>query len=116
MRLYDGKQAEYVEEALDRFRAIAAEGRKMIANIDYTEPGTNVIHVSLYDPESPGIGQSPENGCINYELAKDGYALLDEKVRYWKSYPSMTQALVKGLDEARRRHRGCFEYGDPTED
>lgn len=116
VRLYDGKQAEYVEEALDRFRAIAAEGRKMIANIDYTEPGTNVVHVSLYDPESPGIGQSPEQGCINYELAKEGYALLDEKVRYWQSYPLMTKALRSGLEEARSRHRGCFEYGDPTED
>ncbi|CBQ72213.1 conserved hypothetical protein [Sporisorium reilianum SRZ2] len=116
VRLYDGKQAEYVEEALDRFRAIAAEGWKMIANIDYVEPGTGVAHVSLYDPESPGIGQSPEQGCINYELAREGYALLDDKVRYWKSYPVMTRALAKGLDEARSRHRGCFEYGDPTED
>ena len=116
VRLYDGKQAEYVEEALDRFRAIAAEGRKMIANIDYTEPGTNMLHVSLYDPECPDIGQSPEKGCINYELTKEGYALLDDKVRYWKSYPLMTKALQKGLDEARSRHRGCFEYGDATED
>ncbi|TKY87388.1 hypothetical protein EX895_004065 [Sporisorium graminicola] len=116
VRLYDGKQAEYVEEALDRFRAIAAEGTKMIANIDFVEPGTGLLHVSLYDPESPGIGQSPEVGCINYELTKEGYALLDDKVRYWKSYPVMTKALQKGLDEARSRHRGCFEYGDPTED
>ncbi|PWY98567.1 hypothetical protein BCV70DRAFT_201888 [Testicularia cyperi] len=116
VRLYDGKQQEYVEEALDRFRAIAAEGRKMIANIDYVEPGTNVIHVSLYDPESPSIGQSPEQGCINHELVRDGYALLDDKVRYWKSYPKMTDALVKAIAEAKSRHRGCFEYGDPTED
>jgi staphylococcal nuclease domain-containing protein 1 len=116
VRLYDGKQAEYVEEALDRFRAIAAEGRKMIANIDYTEPGTNIIHVSLYDPEAPEIGKSPELGCVNYELAREGYALLDTSVRYWKSYPAMTKALASALDEARSRHRGCFEYGDPTED
>ncbi|GAC76955.1 transcriptional coactivator p100 [Moesziomyces antarcticus T-34] len=116
IRLYDGKQAEYVEEALDRFRAIAAEGKKMIANIDYTEPGTNIIHVSLYDPEAPEIGKSPELGCVNYELAREGYALLDTSVRYWKSYPAMTKALASALDEARSRHRGCFEYGDPTED
>lgn len=116
VRLYDGKQAEYVEEALDRFRAIAAEGSKMIANIDYIEPGTNVLHVSLYDPESPNIGKSPEEGCINYELTKEGYALLDDKVRYWKSYPAMTKALARGIEEAKTRHRGCFEYGDPTED
>ncbi len=59
----------------------------MIANIDYTEPGTNIIHVSLYDPEAPEIGKSPELGCVNYELAREGYALLDTSVRYWKSYP-----------------------------
>nr|CDI52851.1 transcription factor [Melanopsichium pennsylvanicum 4] len=116
VRLYDGKQAEYVEEALDRFRAIASEGSKMIANIDYVEPGTNVLHLSLYDPESPEIGKSPEQGCINYELTKEGHALLDDKVRYWKSYPRMTQALQRGIEAAKTRHRGCFEYGDPTEE
>ncbi|SPC67296.1 related to transcriptional coactivator p100 [Ustilago sp. UG-2017b] len=116
VKLYDGKQAEYVEEALDRFRQIAAEGRKMIANIDYVEPGTGVVHVTLYDPESPSVGKSPEEGCINYELTREGYALLDKGVRYWKSYPVLTKALERGLEEANHRHRGIFEYGDPTED
>ncbi|KAJ1028398.1 hypothetical protein NDA16_001565 [Ustilago loliicola] len=116
VKLYDGKQAEYVEEALDRFKTIAAEGRKMIANIDYVEPGTGTVHVSLYDPESPSIGKSPEEGCINYELTREGYALLDKGVRYWKSYPVLTKALQRGLEEASNRHRGIFEYGDPTED
>ncbi|KAJ1027054.1 hypothetical protein NDA18_003071 [Ustilago nuda] len=116
VKLYDGKQAEYVEEALDRFRQIAAEGRKMIANIDYVEPGTGVVHVTLYDPESPSVGKSPEEGCINYELTREGYALLDKGVRYWKSYPVLTKALERGLEEASHRHRGIFEYGDPTED
>lgn len=116
VRLYDGKQQEYVEDAVDRFRNIAAEGRKLIANIDYTEPSTGISHVSLYDPENPQIGRSPELGCINYELVKEGYALLDDKLRYWKSYPKMTAALIKATEEAKSRHRGCFEYGDPTED
>jgi staphylococcal nuclease domain-containing protein 1 len=116
VRLYDGKQQEYVEEALDRFRSVAAQGRKMIANIDYIEPGTQLLHLSLYDPECPEIGQSPDKGCINCDIVRDGYALLDDKVRYWKSYPKMTAALTKAIDEARSRHRGCFEYGDPTED
>ncbi|KAE8270070.1 hypothetical protein A4X09_0g2273 [Tilletia walkeri] len=115
----DGKQVDYVLDAQDRFREWC-EGRKLIANIDFRESlGTGSgagerLHLTLYDPSNPSVVGSPE-ACINVDLAREGWALPDEKVAYWKSYPGLVKALEEANEEARRRHRGVFEYGDPTE-
>ncbi|KAK0561522.1 hypothetical protein OC861_005770 [Tilletia horrida] len=113
----DGKQVDYVLDAQDRFRDWC-EGRKLIANIDFREsaPGSasEKLHLTLYDPSNPSVVGSPE-ACINVDLAREGFALPDEKVPYWKSYPGLIKALEEANEEARRRHRGVFEYGDPTE-
>jgi len=115
----DGKQADYVLDAQDRFRDWC-EGRKLIANIDFREAlaaGAGAgerLHLTLYDPSNPSVVGSPE-ACINVDLAREGYALPDEKVPYWKSYPGLVKALEQANEEARQRHRGVFEYGDPTE-
>lgn len=113
---YAGKQTEYVYECVDRFRALAADGRKMIANIDYVDPSTGVRHVTLYDPSAAAAAASREEGSLNFQLASEGYALLDPSVRYWKGSPRTVDALTRASNEAKQRHRGCFEYGDPTED
>ncbi|CAD6951454.1 unnamed protein product [Tilletia controversa] len=116
----DGRQVDYVLDAQDRFRDWC-EGRKLIANIDFREslPGSSGVgaerlHLTLYDPSNPSVVGSPE-ACINVDLAREGWALADEKVLYWRSYPALVKALEEANEEARRRHRGVFEYGDPTE-
>ncbi|KAI3482995.1 hypothetical protein L1887_54115 [Cichorium endivia] len=75
--------------------------------------GAGIVH-RLRQPRERVVQEPavPSWGCVNYELAREGYALLDTSVRYWKSYPAMTKALASALDEARSRHRGCFEYGE----
>ncbi|PWN46841.1 hypothetical protein IE53DRAFT_288596 [Violaceomyces palustris] len=116
VELFKGKETDYVLDAQDRFRSLA-EGRKLIANIDLREPSPNgtLLHLTLYDPSNPDIGANPEN-CLNVDLVKEGHATLDRKVAYWKSYPSMARALEDAEKEAKRGHRGCYEYGDPTDD
>ncbi|KAN0062615.1 hypothetical protein ACQY0O_005148 [Thecaphora frezii] len=116
VRLFDGKQREYVYEAVERFRATAGDGRKLVANIDYVEPGTGVLHVTLWDAKATQQGGDMERQSVNVEMTEAGYALLDDKVRYWKSYPKMTRTLAEAIEGAKRRREGCFEYGDPTED
>ncbi|SPO36247.1 related to 100 kDa protein P100 [Pseudozyma flocculosa] len=116
VRLFDGKQKEYVYEAIDRFRATAGDGRKLVANIDFVEPGTGLLHVTLWDASSTQQGVEMERQSVNVELTEAGCALLDEKVRYWASYPKMTKALREAIEGAKKRREGCFEYGDPTED
>ncbi|PWN30144.1 hypothetical protein BDZ90DRAFT_247733 [Jaminaea rosea] len=103
-----GAVNEYAWEAQERFRDYL--GQKLIANVDYQEG--QVLHLTLYDPASANVAAGPE-ASINVSLAKEGWALLDERVPYWKSYPKMGQSLVSGNQEARRRHLGVYEYGDP---
>ncbi|CEH17477.1 Transcriptional coactivator p100 [Ceraceosorus bombacis] len=67
----------------------------------------------LYDPESATT--SPE-ACINADLVREGWALPDKKLAYWKSRPAMIKAVEDASAEARRLHRGIFELGDPTGD
>lgn len=118
VKLYDGKQIEYVQDGLDRFRDLA-EGRKMIANIDMREPiqgstTNSILHLTLYDPSNPDALSSPQ-GCINVDLIAEGHALKDTKCLYWNSYASMKKAIEEAELEARRGHRGMYEFGDPTE-
>lgn len=116
VKLYDGKQTEYVIDALESFRDLV-EGRKMIANVDYREPlaGNNqLLHLTLYDPSNPNALDSPQN-CVNVDLIAEGHALKDVRCPYYNSYQSMKKAIEEAESEAKRSHRGMFEFGDPTE-
>lgn len=112
-----GPQAadEYALDALDRFRELT-EGRKLIANIDHRD-ATGLLHLTLYDPsDAQAIAQGRPEACINADLCKEGHALPDRRVPYWKAYPAMTKAIEEAHQDARRLHRGMFELGDPTGD
>lgn len=107
VRMYEGpgggKADEYAAEAQDRFRDY--EGRKLIANVDYREPapGGPIVHLTLYDPE---LANTTPEACLNVDLVREGYALVDKKVPYVKARPTMTTALEAASSEARRLHRG----------
>lgn len=107
---------EYAWEAQERFREFL--GQKLIANVDYIEGpargGSQVLHLTLYDPSSADVSSGVE-GSINAALTREGWALVDERVPYFKSYPKMAETLAEGNKEARRRHYGIYEYGDPEE-
>lgn len=108
-----GRVNEYAREAQERFREYL--GQRLIANVDYQEATANgraVLHLTLYDPSSAQVAAGPENS-INVALTREGWSLVDNSVPYWKSYPQMGQTLVEGNQEARRRHHGIYEYGDP---
>lgn len=99
---------EYAWEAQERFRDYL--GQRLIANVDYQEGG--VLHLTLYDPSNAQVTSGAE-GSINVALTREGWSLVDDKVPYWKSYPKLAQTLVEANKEARRRHVGIYEYGDP---
>jgi staphylococcal nuclease domain-containing protein 1 len=73
-----------------------------------------VLHLTLYDPSDAQVGKG--EGCLNVDLCKEGYALLDKRLPYWNSAVTMKKALEEADQEARRRHKGIFELGDPTGD
>lgn len=103
---------DYALDAQERFKELT-EGRKLIANIDYRDP-TGVLHLSLYDPSDAQVGKV--EGCLNVDLCREGHALLDKRLPYWNAAVTMKQALEEAHQEARRKHRGIFELGDPTGD
>lgn len=119
VKLFDGKSTDYVLDAQDRFREVAL-GRKLIANIELREPasastgGLPRLHLTLYDPKDPNIGDP--SACINLDLVREGWALVDRHVPYAKSNPKMPPALADAETEARKARSGIFIYGDPTED
>ncbi|KDN53500.1 hypothetical protein K437DRAFT_252861 [Tilletiaria anomala UBC 951] len=119
VKLYEGKSTEYALDALDRFRE-AAEGRKLIANIEMREAATMSnggvprLHLTLYDPADPNVGNPAS--CMNMDLVREGWALVDRSVPYAKSQPNMITAFADAEAEARKTRSGIFVYGDPTED
>ncbi|CAO1620054.1 unnamed protein product [Sympodiomycopsis kandeliae] len=105
---------EYAWEAQERFREFL--GQKLIANVDFIERSGNVLHLTLYDPSNANVSSSGVEGSINAMLTREGWALVDDnKLPYFKSYPKMAQTLRQGNQEARTRHYGIYEYGDPEE-
>lgn len=80
------------------------QGRKLIANVDYREPGAGgALHLTLYDPANPASGDP--TASINVDLAREGLALLDQrKAPYWNAYQAMTKRLQEAVGQARRSH------------
>jgi staphylococcal nuclease domain-containing protein 1 len=105
--------SEYHPEALDRFRALA-EGRKLIANVDHKEG--NLMHLRLIDPSELAAKDDPF-ACINVDLVREGYAIIDKKgCRYLASYPAAQKKLNEANNEAKKYRAGRFELGDVDED
>ncbi|MCO5565316.1 hypothetical protein L7F22_018989 [Adiantum nelumboides] len=110
-----GTSDEYALDAIERFKDVT-EGQKLIANIDHRDTN-GTLHLTLYDPNNASaIAQGRPEACINVDLCAEGFALPDKRVPYWPAYSQMTKAVENANQEARRRHLGVFELGDPTGD
>ncbi|CAO1630889.1 unnamed protein product [Parajaminaea phylloscopi] len=112
-----GQVNEYAWEAQERFREYL--GQRLIANVDYREGGGSgvgglggVLHLTLYDPQSAQVTAGPQ-GSVNVALTREGWTLVDRSVPYWGSHAKMGEVLLESNQEARRRHYGIYEYGDP---
>lgn len=82
--------------------------------LNSSEP-TGLLHLTLYDPNDPtSISSGKAEACLNFDLVREGHALPDAKVPYWTAYPGMVKVAQEANAEARKKHRGCFELGDPT--
>ncbi|KZS98346.1 transcription factor [Sistotremastrum niveocremeum HHB9708] len=104
---------DYGAEALDRFRSLA-EGRKLIANVDYREG--NLLHLRLIDPSDSSVTSDP-SASINADLAREGLASLDRKgCKYLNSYPEIVKKIQESINLAKRERLGMFELGDVEDD
>jgi staphylococcal nuclease domain-containing protein 1 len=51
---------------------------------------------------------------INLEMVQDGQAFVTPKVRYAQGNQAIIKSLEQAQEEAIKRRRGMFEYGDIT--
>lgn len=108
-------ESEYFAEAVERFRSLC-EGRKLVANTDFRDSGSNLLHLRLIDSSDPASAEDPL-ACANVDLIREGYALIDKKgCKYLKAYPQVLQKLQAALRDAKRERLGMFEFGDIEED
>lgn len=100
-----GKESDYGAEAIARFRELC-EGKTLVANVDYKEPGPNGLHhLTLYDPQNAQDASS----TINATLVKEGLALVDTRSKLAAANPNILKSLKQASEEAHRARAGMFE-------
>lgn len=100
-----GKDSDYGAEALDRFRELC-EGKTLVANVDYKEPGPNGLHhLTLYDPQTAQDASS----TLNATLVREGLALVDTRSKLAAANPSIVKTLKSASEDAHRSRAGMFE-------
>lgn len=102
---------EYLQDAIG-YLSEQTDGRQLVANVDsIAKDGT--LSVTLFDPK---ISTKPEES-INAEIIREGLGMVPPKLKPWEKQSSeILGNLTKLQDEAKHEHRGCWEYGDITED
>jgi staphylococcal nuclease domain-containing protein 1 len=105
-------ESEYYHEAVERFRSLC-EGRKLVAIVDHKEG--QLQHLRLIDPSDP-LAASDSTACINADLVREGYALIDKKGCRYLAGHAMEKTLKEAVLQAKRDRAGMFEFGDVEED
>ena len=100
---------------MERIAELTDGGTKVLEGYKEATDGEGVLHLTLFLP-----GSSPEGGAadsINGELVMDGLVKCTSKS---DMYQIDGFKILEGLQqleaEARRYHRGIFEYGDVDDD
>lgn len=101
------RDADYGIEAVERFRELTAN-KQLVANVDAREG--NVMCLTLYDFAKSTSAEA----SINLDMIQDGQAFVTPKVRYARGNEAIVKALQNAQEEAIKRRRGMFEYGDIT--
>jgi staphylococcal nuclease domain-containing protein 1 len=92
---------------------ICPKDRKLIAIVDHREG--NVMHLRLVDPVDPASG-SDRLASINVDLVREGYAVVERKLRYTNLHPDVLKRLHEASQEAKRERAGIYEFGDVSPD
>jgi staphylococcal nuclease domain-containing protein 1 len=101
------RQEDYGIESIERFRDLTGD-KQLVANIDAREG--SVLCLTLYDFRKSTSAEI----SINLEMVQDGQAFVTPKVRYAQGNQAIIKSLEQAQEEAIKRRRGMFEYGDIT--
>lgn len=115
IRLPPESQAEYREDT-EYYLEDRILDKQMVACSTFESPAPGVeMDVELYDPATIG---KDANYSINKELVEKGYAMVKkhELAPFERLLKSEHESLLKLEAEAKRSHKGCWEYGDIEEE
>lgn len=73
------------------------------------------MHLRLVDPAHPSAG-SDRLASINADLVRDGYAIVERKLRYASAHPDVQKRLQEMTLVAKNDRNGIYEYGDVSPD
>ena len=107
-----GLDQDYGREAAENFQE-KVWGKKLSMQMISHDKRTNTLNVILTDPSS----QDGDAGAvsINQQMVKDGFAMPQQLPRRAPAHvAAVFEALQAGRNDAHKKHRGMFEYGDPT--
>lgn len=101
------RDEDYGIEAIERFRDLTGN-KQLVANVDAREG--NVMCLTLFDFHKSTSAEV----SVNLDMVQDGQAYVTPKVRYARGNETIVKALEAAQEEAIKRRRGMFEYGDIT--
>ena len=86
--------------------------KQLVASVD-AEEKDGTLWITLFDAEAEG----GEEASINSEIVTEGWATVRRQLKGWeKGRVEVLKGLTKREDEARKEHKGMWEFGDITED
>ncbi|KAG2231435.1 hypothetical protein BDF21DRAFT_455425 [Thamnidium elegans] len=98
---------DYGIEAVECFKDFTAD-KQLVANVDAREG--NVMCLTLFDFRKSASAED----SVNLDMVSEGQAYVTPKVRYARGNETILKALQGAQEEAIKRRRGMFEYGDIT--
>lgn len=98
---------DYGIEAIERFKDLTGN-KQLVVNIDARDG--NVMCLTLYDFRKSTSAEV----SVNLDMVNDGQAYVTPKVRYARGNETIIKTLQDAQEEAIKRRRGMFEYGDIT--
>lgn len=73
------------------------------------------MHLRLVDPADPSTG-SDKLASINTDLVREGFAVVERKLRYASAHPDVLKRLQEASQEAKNERAGIYEFGDVSPD
>ena len=105
---------EYLDDAVRLIQDIA-DGRQLVASVDFEEKDGGTLWVTLFDADKEG----GEEESINAEIVDEGMTMVGRKLKAWevrRGKGKILEGLRKREEAAKEGKRGMWEYGDISED
>ncbi|KAI5796322.1 hypothetical protein DFH27DRAFT_563475 [Peziza echinospora] len=103
----------YRKQAAQFLWSVTGEDHPFVANVEFKDNTTGLMHVTLYDPKN----SSSAEASVNADIIAAGLGMVVRKPKpFERAWPEFLEKFRALESEAQRERRGAYEYGDITED